>query len=244
MSILVIDLGNTTLRWAMASGEVLLEQGIFRHHGELTAEHLQASWSSLTKPQRILISCVSAAPLLATVRHWCEQCWQLVPEQVTSSVSLLGLQNAYSQPERLGSDRWLAMLAAWDDCQSACIVVDCGSAMTIDLVSGNGQHQGGYILPGLTLMNKALHIGTANLPTVNCRYNSISPGQDTEMCICHASLLSQLAIIEKLNREHKQVHWYLTGGDADCLLPLLEFDASLRPELVLEGLAILANQES
>ena len=76
------------------------------------------------------------------------------------------LRNGYEQPQQMGVDRWVAMLAAWERHHAAACIVDCGTAITLDVVSESGHHLGGVIAPGISLMHEALASRTAQLPVV------------------------------------------------------------------------------
>lgn len=147
----------------------------------------------------------------------------------------------YLDPTRLGVDRWLAALAASASGDGACAVVDCGTALTIDLVDARGVHEGGVIAPGAATMAQALSTSTARLPLVAATAPA-SPGRSTDECIalgCDLAVAGLIAeAVARFDPERRR-RWLVTGGAAPRLLdtpagiPPLEH----RPHLVLEGLA-------
>lgn len=150
--------------------------------------------------------------------------------------------NAYHEFERLGVDRWLAVLAAYQRFKSPLCVVDCGTSLTIDLVSGEGRHLGGYILPGLLLARSALLKGTQKiLLPAERQAGSLTWGQSSAEAVDHGIFLFMVASIEKAVALFKQQQAtiplvVLTGGDAGFIKPLLVMDAELIDALVLEGI--------
>src|SRR5690606_16101045 len=92
--------------------------------------------------------------------------WHLQPEFATVTASCAGVQNGYVVPEKLGVDRWLALLAAYTTAAGPCCVVDCGTTITVDFVDRTGRHRGGYIVPGLHLMRDALSMRSKALATL------------------------------------------------------------------------------
>ena len=155
-----------------------------------------------------------------------------------------GVANGYDEPERLGLDRWLAVVAAYNLCGGPCLVIDLGTAITVDLVGASGKHLGGYITPGLSLLRGQLiaHTRRIRYSTDGMRdLGKLSPGVSTSEAVERGCLLMLRSYIgqqidlapEWLGGEFT---CYLTGGDA-----LLASD--LRgvvhvPDLVFCGLAI------
>ena len=156
------------------------------------------------------------------------------------SSTAAGVRCGYADPSSLGVDRWLAVVAAYHLYQTSLLIVDAGSAMTLDLVSEDGRHLGGYILPGLTLMRDALWRGTDRVK-VDREVDEcgIDPGMDTITAVNHGSLLAAIATVEKLANQY-QSKVVVTGGYAKKLLPYLHPNIDYLPDLVLDGLALAA----
>lgn len=235
--ILELDAGNSRTKWRM-----LADDGRIGQRGVLEHEHELEPWlRDLERPHRVRVANVRGQQFADTLTRLLRQRWNMAPEFAGVSARQAGVRNAYREPRALGVDRWLAVLAAYHRCAAACCVVDCGSAITVDWVDGEGQHQGGYIVPGLELMQQALSRGTqlnpVQLGAPDCR----GPGRSTEEAVGRgiptmvAGWLSGLA-------ERPPVSCpvlYLTGGGAERLVPYLASADSwvVAPELVLDGLA-------
>lgn len=153
--ILLIDNGNSRLKWALASDSHEVERSGARVEWGPPEEALG------DQVDRIVIASVRSGEHHDHLVRWAEAAR---PGNVTSlhtPAKRHGLVNAYADPGRLGVDRWLAMLGAWRRRAGAFLVVDAGTAVTLDLVDEQGQHQGGAILPGRELMSAAL-VGRAS----------------------------------------------------------------------------------
>lgn len=150
-----------------------------------------------------------------------------------------GLRCAYNNPASMGADRWHALYAAWSRCRAALVVVDAGSAITIDFVSAEGVHQGGYILPGRRMMLRGLSQDTARVHFGEDSLKSWLPGKSTDECVQHGMNWFWRALAGQLATDcasRKVEHIFLTGGDADDLVAA-GLAAQQVPRLVLEGLA-------
>ena len=157
-----------------------------------------------------------------------------------------GLRNRYKNPKRLGVDRWLGMLGLWIQHPGASILVDAGTALTIEIIDHQGTHQGGYIMPGLgmqrsLLLNNTAHIEyqqsseTKNTKTL-FKVIRLDPGRSSEECIDRGILLSQLTTIEYLLKTFSDYHLWFTGGDGALLAKALDCSENYLEHLVLDGL--------
>jgi len=237
--ILLIDIGNSRIKWARA------EQG--RVGAPISAPPEAASFEGLGQlpeaPERVLVSSVAGQRLDAALCSFCEQHWSLRPVFAVSEPERLGLRNAYADHRLLGVDRWLAMLAAWSRCRSACCVVDAGTALTVDLVDAGGQHLGGYIVPGTRLMTAALEQRTADIARHRAAEpgapaGQAAPGRNTADAVAAGSRQAQAGLVRQaLEQLGGSARLFLTGGEAAQLAPLLA-GAEHRAALVLEGLLL------
>jgi len=168
--------------------------------------------------------------------------------QITSGPFLVARQDfpvpietAVDQAEAVGVDRLLAALAAWESVRDAAIVVDVGTAMTVDAVDDEGRFLGGAILPGPSLGGRALHEWTAALPEVSLDATIDAVGANTESAIRGGLVLGAAGAIERLVAEQREVlgpsaRVLATGGGLCHLAGLLTCLDEVRPDLVLEGL--------
>ena len=101
-----------------------------------------------------------------------------------------GVMNAYDDIDQLGVDRWLTIIAAWNRYRSAVCIVDCGTALTLDVVSASGQHAGGFIVPGLTLMGDVLNRQTQQINASLDQKLSLELGRNTRECISNGAVMA------------------------------------------------------
>lgn len=241
---LLIDMGNTRLKWAVArAGQLTAGSPLL--NTQINRNRLIDAWKGIGMPQRIAVSCVSANRLLELVQSVAFELWLDVDIIVaTSQAQAYGVINAYQQPEKLGVDRWLSLIAAWRQYRKPVCIVDCGTAITVDLIDADGRHQGGLISPGLTLMKKSLGQGTAALVFSEAsRTFPPSPANCTEAAIYSGTLVAAIGLIEHvLSKQAVNAQLILTGGDAELIAGKLDVAAVVDPDLVLRGLSCVLEE--
>jgi type III pantothenate kinase len=183
---------------------------------------------------------VGGAVIAAAFSRYCHDHWQRAPEFLVAERTAFGLSNGYRQPAQLGIDRWLALLGAFSLGDSPACVVDCGSALTIDLLADQGRHLGGVILPGLGMMRHAL-LRDTHIPPHGAGDGGSPAATDTGSAIQAGALLAAVGAVEQAYRWHaarmaRPVRLLLCGGDASALLPQLCLPGQYEPDLVLRGL--------
>lgn len=239
---LLIDLGNTRLKWAFddGSGPGALEAEV--HAGRIDARLLNGLFGGAPRPERIACASVMGDVADRTLEQWCRHAWDRPVEFAASAARGFGIVNAYADPARLGVDRWVAMAGARSLTGGGFCVIDAGTAVTVDIVGDDGVHRGGWIVPGAGLLHQSLALGTAR---VRAAPGEAPPalGTDTDTCVRSgiAALFAGLArIIGERLAEHAIAPEavFVTGGDADRLLRALP-RANAVPALVLVGLARL-----
>jgi type III pantothenate kinase len=238
---LLIDMGNTRLKWAvMLDGRLIPGRAL--DNSQLNRHELVEIWKVQALPKRLVIACVSANLLLELVLAVADELWpNLEIISVKSQAHAYGVVNAYQQPEKLGVDRWLGLVAVRRHYQIPACIVDCGTAITVDLLDANGNHQGGLISPGLTLMRKALVEGTEALQfhETDC---VAGLANFTEAAIYSGTLSAAAGLIEHvLSRQPDNLHLILTGGDAGLIARQLKGKPVIDTDLVLRGLAIVVD---
>ena len=169
---MLLDIGNTAIKWAIQDQGKFTERGHFVYRDDDFAGRAGTAWAELHEPQAAVVANVAGADMEAAVTGWAEENWQVTPEYIRVSAHAAGVTNAYSEPEALGVDRWAAMIAAYHHYGGPVCIVDCGTAITVDVVDAAGQHQGGVIAPGANVLKKSLLEGTADI-----RMTSADDGQ-------------------------------------------------------------------
>jgi type III pantothenate kinase len=236
--ILQLDIGNTRVKWRLCDGTGVQDRGVLaRSTGELLPE-------LKTAPQQAWIASVAGAASETELAEAVGQRWDVQAWFAHTSATACGVTNSYEEPVRMGVDRWLAMLAAWNDARAPVCVIDAGSALTIDFVSADGQHRGGYIVPGLDSMERALLQDTDRVRFGDAARDSIEPGRSTEEAVFNGLQLSQAgAVALALQRFGDGSSLYFCGGNAAQLQTLVNAGGELDPDLVFKGLALLADEE-
>lgn len=214
------------------------------HEPGLGAE-MVSQWHGLPALRAAWIGNVAGGRVAAEVSGFLStRCPQDQQHWVQSAVSLGGISSRYRDPARLGVDRLLAMVAAYDRYRQAVCVADCGTALTVDLVDAAGEFRGGVIAPGPALMRAALGRGTRQLPIVEADAGA-ALALDTESAIAAGCARAAAGAVVLAYQEFSttigfQPKCILTGGDAPGLLPMLAMACDHDPDLVLRGLAVLA----
>lgn len=241
----LLDIGNTRLKWATDNqGDIQDSHACdYRQPGYLAG--LEQVWREIDAPRNLAIASVSEKRVLNSLAQLGQTLWPhsrlLIPQ---ASAAAFGVINAYQQPERLGIDRWLAMIAAHNLYPGNVCVVDCGTAVTLDAVRADGRHLGGLICPGLNVMKQALVSNTADLMFPRRSYDT-ELGSATEAAIANGVCAAVIGLIEhtlsKLDADYRLV---LTGGDAAYLVDLLRVSVSYDRDLVLKGLSIFCRGDA
>jgi type III pantothenate kinase len=240
---LLIDIGNTSLKWAQCDGGVPAGMQTVRHHGGLPID-LHAAWELIGTPARILVSNVGAEGIAEALERACRVRWDRRPTFVVTEARSHGVAIAYERPERLGVDRWLALIAARRICTGAALIVDAGTAVTYDLLLPDGRHLGGLIVPGVEMMRDSLLAGTS-IPRTEPVESAEPWAADTAAAIAAGSIQAPAALAERLRDRLEAIagdrpEVLMTGGNADRLLPAVAPPHRHVPDLVLRGLALLA----
>lgn len=233
--IVCLDSGNSRIKWGVHDGRTWLAQEAVGHDrvGELAS--LPRAWPM---PERVMIANVAGAEALVRIVSALAP-WRAVITEVHSAVIGGGVTNGYLLPERLGVDRWCALIGAWHHSGMPTVVVMAGTATTIDSLDARGNFLGGLILPGIDLMLRSLAKGTADLPFAAGQHTDFP--RCTDDAIASGVLEAQLGAIERARqRLGDGVACLVSGGNGERLLPHLSMPCRLLPNLPLEGLVRLA----
>lgn len=247
--LLLVDVGNSRVKWAWAgedggfragpafpSAAMGLEAGLDRH------------WGSLDAPAAVYASNVAGAEAAERIIAWVAHRWHSPVYFVRSEAQGYGVVNGYEQPECLGVDRWVGLIALRHGYALPACLVDCGTALTLDLLDEDGRHLGGLIAPGPALMKRALFQETWGVrPEGAARAGLL--GRDTAACVDGGVMRACAGLVEKtlgepvLSSLSRPPTLVLSGGDGEILGQSLGLPYRLAPDLVLLGLLIIATTE-
>jgi type III pantothenate kinase len=240
---LLVDLGNSRIKWGTVSDGVITQRGVHTYDEQV---EFDASMDRLAVPDRIVASNVAGEKgeyaLASAIARW-----RIAPSWVSAVHHAFGVTNCYDDPQRLGPDRWAALVAVHAMQPGECLIISLGTAMTLDWLQSDGHFAGGMIIPGTGLMREALAGGTANIQTRPGKRGGFS-------CNTVDAVESGLAcaLAGAANRAYRDIQeatgqapaCLMTGGDAKWMEQLLDYPAKLEPDLVLKGLALIAKGNS
>ena len=237
---LLIDFGNTRLKWAVWENARRSFGGVFAHADTSLAAALSNNWTALGEPRAILVSSVVSAEREDELEKLATAHFNCPIEFVRSPAEAIGIRNAYAKPARLGVDRFLAMAAIHAAKPRAQILLSCGTALTLDALTAEGGHLGGLIAPSPALMRSALGKGTARVGEQEGALIEIAT--NTADAAWSGCLLSSVALIERFRatvaaRIGGPVAIVGDGGGLDECLRLIP-DIERGRDLVLHGLAL------
>ncbi len=238
--ILLIDVGNTRIKWRYLEKDEFFGGGQQIHQGNLTQELMETLWGELASPESVWVVNVAGTKIAAQISRWATSRWKLEAHFVSSSKHQCNVTNGYNEPERLGADRWMALIGAGRIVQGACCVADCGTAVTVDCMNQNHEHIGGLIIPGLMMMPKCVSDNTAQVTFT--QGESALFGRDTSTCLLSGALHSIIGTLQRVaglmeKRFSSHPTCIITGGDAPLLLPWLDKEWHYEPDLIFIGLA-------
>jgi type III pantothenate kinase len=247
---MLLDVGNTSVKWAIEANGVLEGGGRFVHRDEGFTRSASRAWEGRAAPQVLAVACVAGAAMEHEIAGWAEKSWNIAPCFIRVERQAAGVSNAYRHPHTLGADRWAAIVAAHHGAERCVCVIDCGTAITLDVVDAAGVHQGGLIAPGIDMMRRALVQETAAIGPVPAE--TAGPplsllARNTIDGVNSAVLHMASALIDRVTGEaakecHGNLDAVITGGDAGRILPLLRHQPRYDRDLVLKGVAILARE--
>ncbi|WP_301101244.1 type III pantothenate kinase [Propionivibrio sp.] len=230
---IAIDAGNTRIKWGIHDGVAWQAQGALPTAQASRLAEVSTGWPDAER----VVACnvageaVGAAISVALAKRYDPLLW------LHSNAACCGVRNGYEVPERLGADRWAALIGARAQVSSACLVVCAGTATTVDWLDAHGDFRGGLILPGVDLMRASLARNTAQLPLAEGEFRCAP--RNTIDAIVSGCLHAQIGAIERmfaaLSAEPGAV-CLLTGGAAPRLTPHLGIPFRMVETLILDGL--------
>ena len=241
--ILELDCGNTFIKWRLLGDSAAATVGGVVDSDHALIEVVREQASQLRACRLVSVRSDEETSQLISLL---ERAFAVTCHAACPAVALAGVRNGYEQYERLGLDRWLAVVGAHQLSRKAALIIDLGTAVTSDFVAADGRHLGGFICPGVPLMRTQLRTHTRRT-----RYDSdeeaqalenLVPGRATAEAVERGCLLmlrgfvgGQYAMAGELLGGGVDV--FLTGGDAPLVMDVIP-GARVVPDLVFIGLAI------
>jgi type III pantothenate kinase len=243
---LLLDIGNTSVNWVLQEQDKFTSDGVFNYRKDSLEKDLQDNLLLSVKPSDVLVSNVAGADVYYSLNAWVKKQWQKECWQPSVSNKFKELKNSYSDTQQMGLDRWLAMVASWEEYKTALCLVGCGTALTIDVINTDGEHLGGYIIPGIELMQRALVSSTEQINVTAKNQASLAYANDTQTAVNNGTFLAAVSMIDrvldKFSKESKsQPKCIISGGMAESIKPLLGHAFEYKQNLVLTGLSMLHN---
>src|SRR5450631_721334 len=248
--ILLVDVGNTRLKWAWLTNTGLSDQQAVVHRDAKPGMWTTALFESGQKPRRVLLSNVAGPEMAKALTRLTKKVFRVKAEFVTAAAEFQGLTNGYLDPSLLGADRWLALIGAWTKARSALCVVDAGTAVKVDSVDAGGQHLGGLIVPGIHMMReslmkktsdiaKAAQLSTPSLAGVLANNTIGAVSRGTVFAL--AGMADRAAeVIEQSTGVKPKL--FISFCNAGTTTGTMRAQGEIVPDLVLQGLAVIAAQ--
>jgi type III pantothenate kinase len=232
---LLFDVGNTRLKWAAVESTQQpsdRQKKLWAYSGSISSKSLASPEhkveladyiaKTLPKPDAIGFTCVAGKEAIQNLQSLFPQWRDITWKQLIGNSPFAGLRSLYQDPSQLGSDRWAAVIGARALSNANTLIINAGTATTIDLLGANGVHYGGWILPGLELMQKSLEGNTAQLPLAVRDESSNGFGLSTNNAIiggCDAAQLGAIQYAIQLAKEmnHPVEKVWIDGGNAKIL---------------------------
>jgi len=245
---LLFDAGNSRCKWAWVENGSWLRQGVHENTDEAAWQELKNTFALLASPKKILVSNVAGTAMAQRLRVVCAG-WTCPLVFIKAQAEQCGVRNNYEQASQLGSDRWAALIAAWHHVRQACLVVNCGTATTVDALSATGEFLGGLILPGMELMQRSLLSNTAQLGRENIGSESGALHdfpRNTNDAIMSGAIRATAGAVQHqyaLLAARGDAVCILSGGAASSLMPHLMLPLGIAAtqvnELILHGMQII-----
>jgi len=237
---LAIDAGNSRVKWGWHDGSAWTSvASVSLIEFAASSDHINPFSVTHENPSRIVISNVAGEGAQQLLINW-TSIFDAPPEWVRGEAERCGVRSRYERPEQLGPDRWAALIAARALQPGPCLVVNAGTATTVDALSPDGEFLGGLILPGIELMRFVLHEHTGRLPMQEGHFRELP--RNTLDAIESGCRQAQAGAVERMFRTTGGAGVCLvSGGGGQALIERLGVPSRYVENLVLEGLACIAN---
>ena len=240
---LAIDSGNTHIKWGFYADDVLINNN-YVTSSEINL--LKSDFKQLPEPNEVIISHVSKINIESKISEILS-IWSAPVRWLRSAAYQCGVRNGYVNPQQLGTDRWAGLIAAWNQFHQPCLVINVGTAMTIDAICCSGEHLGGIILPSTYLMTKCLAQNTKLHEIVGGAF--VSFPNNTQDAIYSGAIQALLGAIDRMSyllacsvSDDEDCKCIVSGGGAHVIIPYLRHPYEFVNCLVLNGLLLIANE--
>lgn len=236
---LLIDIGNTQIKYVFQeSNAALFSKVIYCDYTTFLSKLAKSTFSNVCS---IIVANVKVTEIVAEIESWASQ-HSIAFFQVHSQAKAFGVCSSYKQPACLGVDRWLALIAAHQLYPKMnVLIIDAGTATTVDLLTVNGEHLGGWIMPGVQTMFDSLISNTEKIIADPINIASVSFGVDSSECVNYGTWAMTVgAIKEAVNQANTLLPLdkvILTGGNSKQIINLVPKTYELIPELLFHGLS-------
>ena len=236
---LAIDAGNSRVKWGWHDGRRWTSLATVSLIEFAAANHdINPFAATHADPEKIIISNVAGDAAHQLIVNW-TSIFDAEPLWLHGESERCGVRSAYEHPEQLGPDRWAALIAARGLHDGACLVINSGTATTIDVLSAEGVFEGGLILPGVELMRFVLHEHTGRLPLQAGTFQ-VAP-RNTVDAIESGCWHAQAGAVERMARTMPGALCLVSGGAGRVLAEKIDsVECRYVDNLVLEGLARIA----
>jgi len=242
--ILLFDIGNTNTHVGLADGRRVMKQANIPTAGWFNGAAVKRLRKFVSRARIDGVALCSVVPQATPqVRKAVRQLWQLRPFELTAK-TLRGAGIDYPRPDTIGEDRLANAVAARHRFGAPVVVLDFGTAVTLDVVDRRGNYAGGIIAPGLAAMTDYLHEKTALLPRIKIREIKTSIGKSTGEAMLigavhgYRGLVRELIMELKRELKVKRLPVVATGGYAKLMASKLPEISAVEPNLTLEGLRL------
>jgi len=242
---LCIDIGNSRIKWCVWKDDEIQRNAVAEYEVQ-QLDKLLEQWFCDIDHQDIFVSSVVSSKINKIIEFWFSSAWQKPVHFVDSKRKQLGVTNSYKDAQQMGADRWVAMLAAYQRYQSAVCVIDCGTAVTIDVIDESGKHLGGLIMPGLNMMRQSLYQGANGIQSQGGNESLLASNtSDAVSGGCHHLLISGLnGLYMQYKKQVKtKIACVVTGGDGEKIAKNMECDCQFEADLILYGLRLVAESK-
>jgi len=237
---LLVDVGNTQVKYVFQSDEknAALSPVVYLDYQAFQIQLAQGAFAHVSE---VILANVHGKAMDDAIKNWAALN-NIGFVQVQSAAKAFGVTSSYQQPERLGVDRWLAMIGAKQRFPGEnLLIIDAGTATTVDLLAANGQHLGGWIMPGVQTMFNSLLDRTHKIIATPDTRASLSFGNDSSSCLNHGSWAMSIGAVKEAVLQANQMlmldKMVITGGNGAEMVKLIPDNCQLEPKLIFHGLS-------